>query len=45
VGKQFLADIPLYQFPLQLVEFSRTKELFTRPKQELTDAYLTGRMG
>ncbi len=28
-----------------LVEFSPTNELFTRPKQELTDAYLTGRMG
>jgi phosphate transport system ATP-binding protein len=29
----------------ELVEFSPTKEMFTRPKQELTEAYLTGRMG
>ncbi len=29
----------------ELVEFSPTKEIFTRPKQELTEAYITGRMG
>ncbi len=29
----------------ELVEFSATNELFTRPKQELTEAYVTGRMG
>jgi len=29
----------------ELVEFSDTNELFTRPKQELTEAYITGRMG
>lgn len=29
----------------ELVEFSSTDELFTRPKQELTEAYITGRMG
>ncbi len=29
----------------ELVEFSSTNELFTRPKQELTEAYITGRMG
>ena len=29
----------------ELVEFGPTKELFTRPKQELTEAYLTGKMG
>ena len=29
----------------ELVEFGPTNEVFTRPKQELTDAYLTGRMG
>ena len=29
----------------QLVEFSPTNEIFTRPKQELTEAYITGRMG
>jgi len=27
------------------VEFSPTDEMFTRPKQELTEAYITGRMG
>jgi phosphate transport system ATP-binding protein len=29
----------------ELVEFSITDEMFTRPKQELTEAYITGRMG
>ena len=29
----------------ELVEFSATDELFTRPKQELTESYITGRMG
>ncbi|MDP2975054.1 MAG: phosphate ABC transporter ATP-binding protein, partial [Anaerolineales bacterium] len=29
----------------ELVEFSPTERMFTRPKEELTEAYLTGRMG
>ena len=29
----------------ELVEFSETKSVFTKPKQELTEAYITGRMG
>jgi len=29
----------------ELVEFSDTNEIFTRPKKELTEAYITGRMG
>jgi phosphate transport system ATP-binding protein len=29
----------------ELVEFSPTNDIFTRPKQELTEAYITGRMG
>ncbi len=29
----------------ELVEFSPTKEMFTRPKETLTESYLTGRMG
>lgn len=29
----------------ELVEFSPTKAMFTRPKQELTEAYITGKMG
>ena len=29
----------------ELVEFSETQALFTNPKQELTEAYITGRMG
>jgi phosphate transport system ATP-binding protein len=29
----------------ELVEFSETESMFTRPKQELTEAYITGRMG
>ena len=28
-----------------LVEFSPTNEMFTRPKQELTESYITGKMG
>jgi phosphate transport system ATP-binding protein len=29
----------------ELVEFSPTEIMFTRPKQELTEAYITGKMG
>jgi phosphate transport system ATP-binding protein len=29
----------------ELVEFSPTKDMFTRPREELTEAYITGRMG
>ena len=29
----------------ELVEFSETNAMFTRPKHELTEAYITGRMG
>jgi phosphate transport system ATP-binding protein len=29
----------------ELIEYSPTKEIFTRPKEELTEAYITGRMG
>jgi phosphate transport system ATP-binding protein len=29
----------------ELVEFSPTQALFTKPKKELTEAYITGRMG
>lgn len=29
----------------EMVEFSPTNEMFTRPKQELTEAYITGKMG
>jgi phosphate transport system ATP-binding protein len=29
----------------ELVEFSETQAMFTKPKQELTEAYITGRMG
>ena len=29
----------------KLIEFSPTQEMFTRPKEELTENYITGRMG
>jgi len=29
----------------EMVEFAPTSEMFTRPKEELTEAYITGRMG
>ena len=29
----------------ELIEFNETTEIFTRPKEELTEAYITGRMG
>jgi len=29
----------------ELVEFSVTNDMFTKPKQELTESYITGRMG
>ena len=29
----------------ELIEFNETNDIFTRPKEELTEAYITGRMG
>jgi phosphate transport system ATP-binding protein len=29
----------------EMVEFSPTNHLFTRPSKELTEAYITGRLG
>ena len=29
----------------ELVEYARTDTIFTRPQQELTENYVTGRMG
>jgi phosphate transport system ATP-binding protein len=29
----------------ELIEFSDTEDIFTRPKHELTEDYITGRMG
>jgi phosphate transport system ATP-binding protein len=29
----------------ELVEVSDTKQMFMKPKEELTEAYITGRMG
>jgi len=29
----------------EMVEFAPTNQIFTRPKEELTEAYITGRMG
>jgi phosphate transport system ATP-binding protein len=29
----------------ELVEFSATTEIFTHPKMELTESYVTGKMG
>jgi len=29
----------------ELIEFSKTEDMFTRPKHELTEDYITGRMG
>jgi phosphate transport system ATP-binding protein len=29
----------------EMVEFSETQAMFTKPKKELTEAYITGRMG
>ncbi len=29
----------------ELVEFAKTKQLFTRPAQKLTEDYISGRMG
>jgi phosphate transport system ATP-binding protein len=29
----------------ELVEFSNTNDMFTKPREELTEAYITGRMG
>ncbi|NOY99900.1 MAG: phosphate ABC transporter ATP-binding protein [Chloroflexi bacterium] len=40
-----VSDVAGFFWLGELVEFSQTAEMFTRPKQELTEAYITGRMG
>jgi phosphate transport system ATP-binding protein len=29
----------------EMIEFSETNDMFTNPQHELTEAYITGRMG
>jgi phosphate transport system ATP-binding protein len=29
----------------EMIEFSETNDMFTKPQHELTEAYITGRMG
>lgn len=40
-----VADHTAFLYLGELVEFGRTEELFTRPRDERTEAYLTGRFG
>ena len=40
-----IADFTAFLYLGQLVEHGRTEQLFTRPRDERTEAYLTGRFG
>jgi phosphate transport system ATP-binding protein len=40
-----VADHTAFLYLGELVEFGRTEQLFTRPRDERTEAYLTGRFG
>ena len=39
------SDFTAFFFSGQLVEFGQTEQLFTSPREERTDAYITGRFG
>jgi phosphate transport system ATP-binding protein len=39
------SDFTAFFFTGQLVEFGQTEQLFTSPREERTDAYITGRFG
>jgi phosphate transport system ATP-binding protein len=39
------SDYTGFFFAGELVEFGRTEQIFTRPRQDRTDAYITGRFG
>ena len=40
-----ISDVTAFLYMGQLVEMNRTDQLFTRPQQERTEAYVTGRFG
>lgn len=40
-----VADYTAFMYLGKLVEFNRTRELFERPREELTEKYITGRFG
>ncbi len=40
-----VADYTAFLYMGRLIEFNRTRELFERPGQELTEKYITGRFG
>jgi phosphate transport system ATP-binding protein len=40
-----LSDMTAFFYLGQLVEMDRTSNMFTRPKEERTEAYVTGRFG
>lgn len=40
-----IADYTAFFYSGELVEYNRSQELFTRPREERTEAYVTGRFG
>ncbi|WP_022670152.1 phosphate ABC transporter ATP-binding protein PstB [Hippea alviniae] len=40
-----VSDFTAFLFKGHLIEFERTEKLFTNPKEELTEKYITGRFG
>lgn len=40
-----VSDLTAFFYEGELIEFGPTKEIFTKPRQEKTEAYITGRFG
>jgi phosphate transport system ATP-binding protein len=40
-----VSDCTGFMYLGKLIEFGRTKEIFEKPKVELTEKYITGRFG
>jgi len=40
-----VSDLTAFMYEGTLVEFGKTKEIFTRPEKQQTEDYITGRFG
>jgi phosphate transport system ATP-binding protein len=40
-----VSDYTAFMYMGELIEFNRTEDLFVKPKEKLTEDYITGRFG
>ena len=40
-----ISDYTAFMYRGELIEFGKTEDIFTNPKEELTERYITGRFG